>query len=150
MDNLKYYNDSFAYNYDIFMPAKKKAEIIDMPKTKGASKAKAAYKANSAVIQKVVIAFIVLAAVCGSLFLRAEISSLKAQINGVNKEIVELESEATRLEVEIERKVSLVNLEQAATELGMQKCSKSQVIYIQTNGYDTAETQNGKLTAELE
>lgn len=150
MDNLKYYNDSFAYNYDIFMPAKKKAEIIDMPKTKRASKAKAAYKANSAVIQKVVIAFIVLAAVCGSLFLRAEISSLKAQINGVNKEIVELESEATRLEVEIERKVSLVNLEQAATELGMQKCSKSQVIYIQTNGYDTAETQNGKLTAELE
>ena len=97
-----------------------------------------------------VIAFIVLAAVCGSLFLRAEISSLKAQINGVNKEIVELESEATRLEVEIERKVSLVNLEQAATELGMQKCSKNQVIYIKTNGFDTAETQNGKLTAELE
>ena len=150
MDNLKYYNDSFAYNYDIFMPAKKKAEIIGIPKAKRVSRAKAAYKANTDIIQRIAIAAIVLAAVCASLFLRAEISSLKAQINGVNKEIVELESESTRLEVEIERKVSLANLEQAATELGMQKCSKSQVTYIQTNGYDTAETKNGKLTAELE
>ncbi len=150
MDNLKYYNDSFAYNYDIFMPAKKSAEIIDMPNAKRSVKAKAKQKVNTDIVQKVAIGLIVLTAVCASLFLRAEISSLKAQINSVNKEIVELESESTRLAVEIERKVSLENLEQAATELGMQKCSKNQVVYIMTNGCDTAETENGKLTAELE
>ena len=46
MDNLKYYNDSFAYNYDIFMPAKKSAEIIDMPNAKRSVKAKAKQKVN--------------------------------------------------------------------------------------------------------
>ena len=35
MDNLKYYNDSFAYNYDIFAPkAPKKAEILEYPDKK--------------------------------------------------------------------------------------------------------------------
>ena len=121
-----------------------------MPNAKRSVKAKTKQKVNTDIVQKVAIGLIVLTAVCASLFLRAEISSLKAQINSVNKEIVELESESTRLAVEIERKVSLENLEQAATELGMQKCSKNQVVYIMTNGCDTAETENGKLTAELE
>ena len=41
MDNLKYYNDSFAYNYDIFAPkAPKKAEILEYPDKKVKPKAK--------------------------------------------------------------------------------------------------------------
>lgn len=153
MDNLKYYNDSFAYDYDIFAPKKspKTADILQYPER---SKARRHKKHTPVVkgeyLRKSVIAFLLLSAVCGSLFLRAEISSLKTEINSVNKEIVELESEVTRLSVAVERKISLTNLEQAAADLGMQKCEKSQVTYIKTNQLDSAETGEGKLTAEVE
>lgn len=153
MDNLKYYNDSFAYNYEIFAPSvKKKAEIHDYPGKGSKNKAKAASasKINMTLVRNIVISAMVVAAVCSSLFLRAEISSLGKEINSVNKEITELESELVRMSVEMERKVSVTNLEAAAIELGMQKCEKSQVTYIQTNNTDTAENENGQLTAGVE
>ncbi len=153
MDNLKYYNDSFAYDYDIFAPrAPKKAEILEYPenKVKTQTKAKAKAKVDATLVFKAVIAVLVLAAVCGSLFLRAEISSLEAKINDVNKEIIALDSEITRVEVEMERKISYANLEEAAAELGMQKCEKSQVTYIKTNETDTAGQTDSELTAGLE
>lgn len=153
MDNLKYYNDSFAYNYDIFAPrAPKKAEILEYPekKTKVRNKATAKTKVNTELVFKCVIAVLVLAAVCGSLFLRAEISTLESQINHVNNEITALDSELTRVEVEMERKISYANLEETAAELGMQKCEKSQVTYVKINETDTAENIDGQLTAEVE
>ena len=101
-------------------------------------------------VRNIVISAMVVAAVCSSLFLRAEISSLGKEINSVNKEITELESELVRMSVEMERKVSVTNLEAAAIELGMQKCEKSQVTYIKTNNVDTAEDSDGQLTAEVE
>ena len=65
MDNLKYYNDSFAYNYDIFAPkAPKKAEILEYPDKKVKPKAKSKLKVDTGVVVKCVIAVLVLAAVC--------------------------------------------------------------------------------------
>ena len=153
MDNLKYYNDSFAYNYDIFAPSqKKKAEIHEYPNTESKvdAKTKAAKKDRAILVRNIVISIMVVASVCASLFLRAEISSTKSEIDNIKSEIVELESESTRLSVEMERKISVTNLEEAAKELGMQKCEKSQVTYIRTNEADTAENAGGRLTAEAE
>lgn len=153
MDNLKYYSDSFAYDYDIFAPKKtaKTADILNYPeKSKKNKRRSKVATVKSDMMRKSVVAFLLLAAVFGSLFLRAEISSMKTKIDSVNKEIVELESEVTRLSVAVERKISLANLEQAAANLGMQKCEKSQVTYIKTNQLDTAGTVDGKLTAEVE
>lgn len=151
MDNLKYYNDSFAYNYDIFAPrAPKKAEILEYPEKKKKTRAKSNVKINTELVTKCVIAVLVLAAVCGSLFLRAEISTLESKLNSVNNEIVALDSELTRVEVEMERKITYGNLEEAAAELGMQKCEKSQVTYVKINEADTAENNDGQLTAEVE
>lgn len=152
MDNLKYYNDSFAYDYDIFAPSvKKKAEIHEYPGSNNKTKAKkaSALKGRSLMVRNILISAMVVAAVCSSLFLRAEISSLGKEINNVNKEITALESELVRLSVEMERKVSVTNLEAAAIELGMHKCEKSQVTYIKTNNIDTAENSDGELTADL-
>ena len=77
-------------------------------------------------------------------------NDVRKLLNVDNKEIVELESEVTRLNVEVERKISLTNLEQAARDLGMQKCEKNQVTYIKTSEFDTAANSDGKLTAEVE
>lgn len=153
MDNLKYYNDSFAYNYDIFAPAeKKKAEIHEYPTTETKAKQRSKAKASdrALLVRNFVISALVVAAVCCSLFLRAEISSMRSEINELNEEITALESESTRLSVEMERKISVVNLEEAAQELGMQKCEKSQVTYIQTNNIDTADTENGTTSTKAE
>lgn len=146
LDNLKYYNDSFAYDYDIFAPKAqpKKADILEYPNEKKA-KARKSASSKSGYLAKSIVAVMILAAVCGSLYLRAEISSIKSQINGVNKEITELRSEVTRLNVEVERKISLTNLELAAKELGMQKCEKNQVTYIKTNEFDTAANADGNI-----
>ena len=153
MDNLKYYNDSFAYDYAIFTPSvKKKAEIHEYPDTKCKVnvKAKARHKKNALLTRNIVISALVVVSVCLSLFLRAEICSLRSEINEIDSAITELESESTRLSVELERKISVTNLEQAAIELGMQKLEKSQVTYIQTNNIDTAENSDGELTIEVE
>lgn len=154
MDNLKYYNDSFAYDYERFAPSvrEKKSEILEYPNQnkKARQKRRAVSRKSAEFVKKVVISVFVLTAVFGSLFLRAEISSIKSQINTLDKEIIELESESTRLGVEIERKISVTNLEKAAIELGMQKCEKNQVTYIKTNEFDTAKNADGELTANLE
>ena len=149
MDNLKYYNDSFAYNYDHFVSQpKKKAEIHDYPAASAKKKTKSkADRARVHLARNIIISGLVIIAVCASLFLRAEISSMNAEINSINEQIVELESVATRLEVELERKVSIINLEESAIELGMQKCEKSQVTYINTNNIDTAQNSDGELTS---
>ena len=140
MDNLKYYTDSFAYDYNIFAPkeTEKKADILKHPKTNKKAKTRAAV-GSFRNVRNFVISGLVLAAVFSSLFLRAEISSMRTEINAINAEITELESESTRLSVEMERKVSVTNLEEEAKALGMQKCEKSQVTYIQTNNIDTVE-----------
>lgn len=153
MDNLKYYSDSFAYDYEIFAPSaeKSKATILEYPEDKK-NKINRAASAHGvlSVIKKLIVSALVLSSVCGSLYLRAEISSLNSKINEVKKEITELESESTRLDVEIGRKISLSSLEEAAEALGMQKCEKNQVTYIKTNGSDTAQNSGGNLTAEIE
>lgn len=145
MDNLKYYNDSFAYNYDHFVSVpKKKAEIHEYPVVKTRAKSKADRR-KAQLVRNFVISGLAVLAVCSSVFLRAEISSMRSDINNINNEIVELESERTRLSVEMERKVSVINLEESAIALGMQKCEKSQVTYIKTNDTDTAENSKGEL-----
>ncbi len=143
MDNLKYYNDSFAYDFKRFETApKKKAEIHDYPANDNGVSAKVQSEraARALLIRNIVIAVLVVITVFASLFLRAEISSMRRDINQIKSEIVELESENTRLSVEMERKMSVANLEAAAIELGMQKCEKSQVTYIQTNTVDTVDS----------
>ncbi len=150
MDNLKYYNDSFAYNYDIFTAQpKKKAEIHDYPNRSRAKAKSRAKKGNIRLARNLVVSAMVVLSVCASLFLRAEISSMRSEIDEIKSEIVEIESEITRMNVEMERKVSVINLEAAALELGMQKCEKSQITYIKTNNADTAENTDGELLASL-
>ena len=143
MDNLKYYNDSFAYDFKRFETApKKKAEIHDYPvgDSRISAEAQSERAARALLVRNIVIAVIIVITVFASLFLRAEISSMRRDINQIKSEIVELESENTRLSVEMEKKISITNLEAAAIELGMQKCEKSQVTYIQTNKVDTSDS----------
>ena len=87
MDNLKYYNESLAYDFEMFMPKsntspKKKDNIIVMPKAANRTKARnaKAAKAISAPISMLLCCIVVLAGLCGNI-------ALRLRINEVNDEI---------------------------------------------------------------
>lgn len=148
MDNLKYYNDSLAYDFEMFMPRSaepvRRDNIVKMPQTKHQKRAKkGAVKRVSASALAVLTTVFVLAALCGNIFLRLQINEVNSKINVVKTEINELESQKTALEVELERVISYSNIELEAAEIGMQKMDKSQVKYIRVNDQNTAVTKDG-------
>lgn len=149
MDNLKYYNDSLAYDFEMFMPRSaepaRKDNIVKLPQTKQQRFAKTrAVKRVSASAFAVMTTVFVLAAMCGNIFLRLQINEVNSKINDVKNEISVLESQKTSLEVELERVISYSNIELEATEIGMQKMDKNQVKYIRVNDKNTAVTKDGE------
>lgn len=151
MDNLKYYDTSLAYNFDLFMPAEKKsAEVLPMPKkslqkTKRKTRVATAKKTR---IKLIAVTMLFIAMLCCNLVLRSQITETKSKIDSINNAISEMESEETRLNVAIEKKLSYSNLEQQAFTLGMRKMDKSQVVYIKTNSKNKAITSGGEQLAE--
>ena len=152
MDNLKYYDTSLAYNFELFMPAqKKKAEVLPMPTHKKQSKRRSKVKAKSRPKTKlglVAVTALFLLMLCCNLVLRAQITATESKINDVNKQIAVMESEATRIGVALEKKLSYSNLEQEAYSLGMRKMDKSQVVYIKANEQNKAIIKGGLELAE--
>ena len=152
VDNLKYYNDSLAYDFEMFMPRSaepvRKDNIVKLPETRHQKHARRrAVKRVSASAFAVMTAVFMLAAMCGNIFLRLQINEVNSKINTVKSEINALTSEKTRLEVELERVISYSNIELEAAEIGMQKMDKNQVKYIRVNDKNTAVTKDGDLIA---
>lgn len=149
VDNLKYYNDSMAYDFEMFMPRSaepaKKDNIIKLPKTKQQKKThRKAVKRMSTSVFAVMVATFMLAAMCGNIFLHLQINEVNSKINDVKSDIKEFESEKTNLEVQLERIISYSNIELEAAEIGMQKMDKNQVKYIRVNDKNTAITKDGE------
>ena len=152
MNNIKYYNDSLAYDFEMFMPKKaetvrEKDNIIVMPKKAVRSKQRRRSAARSLSPSVLVImgVFFVLAGLCGNIALRLEINEVNDKINDTKKAIAELDSEKTVLEVELQRRISYSNLELEAVQLGMKKPSKDDVTYIKVNDKNAAKTKDGTI-----
>ncbi len=153
MNNLKYYNDSLAYDFDMFMPSTAKKtrnedNIIKLAPPKRKNKTRRAVRAMSVSAFTVMAAVFMLSALCGNLFLRLQINEVNSEINDVKAQINALDSEKTSLEMEFERRISYSNIELEATELGMKKMSKDQVEYIRVNDKNAAITEKGELVEE--
>ncbi len=154
MNNIKYYNDSLAYDFDMFMPKtaenRERDNVIAMPKpaVKTVKRKKAATRALSAPVYILMCAVFVLAGFCGNIALRLEINEVNAEINNVKSAIAELDSEMTALEVEMNRRISYANLELEAVGLGMQKPEKENVTYIRVNNTNCAITKDGTFVSE--
>lgn len=144
MDNLKYYNDSLAYDFNLFAPKEKKQEEIDNIIKMPAKKRRPKAKSLSVSAVSVLMAAFMVAAVCGNIFLRVCITETSSKINDVNKEISELDAEITKLNVQFENIISYTNLEKAAAEIGMKKMDKSQVIYMRVNNTNAAIISSGE------
>lgn len=156
LNNMKYYNNNLAYDYELFLPKEKREEyaagkkeeskILPMPAMSGA--AGAARRARASLRSRtfaVITTAILVAMLCATIVLRVQVTETNTKINAAQTELDRLKSEETRLQMEIERMTSYKNIEQAAIELGMQKKEKSQVTYINTGGESFAEVvgENG-------
>ena len=154
MDNMKYYNDSLAYDFEMFAakPAKKTEErnnVVPLPRRKADRRSRAA-RAIAPSMLAVLAMVVILAGLCGNISLRLKINEVNAQIAGIKRAINELKSEKTTLEIESQMRVSYANLELEATQLGMRKLEKENVTYIRVNDHDTAKTIDGKLDTAQE
>lgn len=152
MDNIKYYNDGLAYDFSMFAPkpqdvSRNKDNIVVMPdrNKQYAKRKKAARKAVASPALLIMTAVIALTGLCGSIAMRLKINEVNTQIKDVKAQIAELDSEKTELEVEMQRRISFANLEVEATELGMKKPEKENVVYIRVNDKDAAKTADGTL-----
>ncbi|MBR6502650.1 MAG: hypothetical protein IKT42_04340 [Clostridia bacterium] len=150
MDNLKYYNDSLAYDFEMFMPRKaeepvRKDNIVKLPRTKQQQRAKKrATKRLSTSAFAVMTTIFIIAVMCGTIFLRLEINEQNSLINDKKAAIKALDSQTVSLEVELERIISFSNIEVEAAEIGMKKMDKSQIKYIRVNDKNTAVTEGGE------
>ena len=151
MDNLKYYNESLAYDFDMFMSRtekNRKDNIIKMPNPKAKARQHQAVKTMSVSVFAVMVTVVMLAALCGNIFLRLQINEVNNEINEVKAAINELDSQKTELAVELERRISYSNIELQATELGMTKRSKDQVKYIRVNDKNAALVDDSIVVSE--
>ncbi len=149
MNNIKYFNDNLAHDYDRFMPREtadtQKEKIVDFAESsKRAPKSKAKSVSSSKTFPIIMTVVIVVGILC-NIFLRAEISRVSNELGTAETMTERLLSEKTRLNVELEKKTAVGNLEKRAIGLGMQKQEKTQMNYIFT--YDD-EVQEVSADAE--
>lgn len=154
INNSKYYNDSLAYDFELFMPKEKKTEsakVVKMPDRK-VKKARAKAKRRvSSVASIIMLGAFMVAILCANIALRVEISEVNSEIIHAKSDLAAVSGEETRLNVEFERMLSYGNLEEAAQSLGMKKTDKSQIVYIKVNDTNKAIDSDGNvLTAENE
>ena len=154
MDNVKYMNTTLAYDFEMFMPKAKETtrdNVIKMPKEqkKVANKRKShAVNAVSSKVWFVFAAVFLMAAFCGSLYMRIAINETNSEIKAIQSEINELDSEYTKLNMDFNRIISYQNLEEEAQKLGMRKMDKSQVVYIRVNDTNVARDSSGAYIIE--
>lgn len=155
MNNLRYYEDSIAYDFNMFAPAKKintnkKARIIDIPteQKKRANRRKKAASGVSGKVSAIVVTVFILAMLGGNVLLRAQITETEQQIAKIEQQINVAESKLDAVNFQMDQKLSYSNLEQRATALGMRKMDKSQIVYIRTNQENRAVLGEGQLSAE--
>ena len=156
MDNLKYYNDSVAYDFEMFAPKRRenstRDNIVVMPKQSGAAKKRrrAAAKTVSAPVTLIMCAAFILAGFCGNIGLRLQINEVNSQINDMKAAIGELDSEKTELEMQLQQRISYANLELEASQLGMTKPEKDNIVYIRINDKNKAKISDGSIVTSEE
>jgi outer membrane murein-binding lipoprotein Lpp len=107
------------------------------------AKSRAAAKSLSPAVAAIVCVVFIVAGLCCNIALRIKINEVNSEINDVKAAVAELDSEKTALEVEFQRRISYLNLELEATQLGMKKPSKEDVTYIRVNDENIAKDANG-------
>ena len=133
---MKYYVETTAYDFDLFLPSKKeqpKIRNINNHKNKTGKNNKRRV-GSRAFLGKyaffLIFSSLILISGFATMLLKAEINETSVEISRIEKQITEKESEAKAIEAQIENLYSYKNIDEKAKEIGMGKPSKYQVNYI--------------------
>ncbi|HIZ16902.1 MAG TPA: cell division protein FtsL [Firmicutes bacterium] len=158
--NYGQYNTSSAYDFDMFMPKRKEEKegkkgkvikISDTPAQKirqEQQRRKAASSAVMARVSTVAVSMMIVAMVCAMIYLRIEVTDASRELGELKSQAELLKSEENRLRMELENKMSIANIEEQATALGMQKVDAAQVNYVRVNGGETVESNDNTDAAD--
>lgn len=137
-----------AYNLELFAPkqinyeVKEKLKVIENTSEKTSKRM---------VFQFVVLAGVVLATVFMLIYNQVAITEAANKITGLNKELAALQSDQTRIEMQIENKMSIKKIEEYATEqLGLVKLENYQIKYVDITKEDKIEIASPKLDNDLQ
>ena len=140
-----------AYDFSMFAPAEKaapvrKGKIIDIPEEqkKRSLRLRKAASGLSGKISAILATVFIIGMLGGNIFLRSQITETEQKITAMDSKISLAESKLASANFQMEQKLSYNNLEQAATELGMRKLSKSQIVYVKTNQDNKAVLGEGQ------
>lgn len=107
----------------------KQQEELRQPKIVKVPKAKPVKRTSPVKVLACMAVVLVMAS--SIMYSRAQLTELSAQVTSASKKLDELESENVRLTTELEKQLSLKNVEEyAATELGLEKLDPAQVEYV--------------------
>jgi cell division protein FtsL len=144
------YQNNTAYDFDLFAP--KKTEVVEIPtnnrqrqksyKQKTSSSAKTA-SVSAKTLVSVAAVVSVLLLVIAQLSCQLQNSEVVDKIHRTEQSIEVLQSENTRLQTELNGKISFTNMEEAARNMGMQKMTHSQTQYINLCNQDAVEMAEG-------
>lgn len=145
---MAYQNNSAAYDISLF-ETKASPEIKVIRGRAGQRKSAASMLS----IKVIAIAIIAVSFIALSIYGKVVMAETVAEIEAATNELNILKGETTRLEMELESKVSLRNVESyASTNLGMNKIEKYQTEYIKLsegNVIERASSPKNTFTNEL-
>ena len=137
------YKSSNAYDFNLFLPKEKTARaprrnnVVKMPEPAAKPVRKPSrYKALAGAFA---VSGLIIALLSGQIFLRVEIAETQDEIIARENEIEQMNSEYTRMNMQLESKMSFRSMEEAAKALGMTKKDKSAVEYIMVDEEDKVE-----------
>lgn len=148
----KYYVDSFAYDYDMFMPQPaKKNNVVEINRKKSYTNRRDVKKRTKNHVKlssirtaaTVMLVALVLGLVVGNIYLRVRVNEVTTDINAAQTQYNRLKSENVSLNMQLETNISYKNLEQSAKDLGMQKAEPYQINYVSTNSENKTEIKSG-------
>ncbi|TCO79313.1 cell division protein FtsL [Marinisporobacter balticus] len=126
--------------------------IYQPPKKNNANKHKESKKIKTIHKVQMILSIIIIASLCiGILLGYVKVSELKYKVNGLNKEIEQLEGVAENLRVDVEGiKRSDIIEKSAKEELGMQYPEKTQMVFLSVDNSKMPKSANAKEKAKLE
>ncbi len=123
--------DNLAYDLSLF-EERKREEKVQTKEEVTVKAAKAQRKGNTLLALKIVSTVLVIGFTVGlMLYFNAQIYELNDTINGLNGTLIAAQAEEVRLNVSLDQKISMENIEEYITEdLGMVKQEKYQMHYV--------------------
>ena len=99
MDNTKYYNDTLAYDFNLFMPSEKKepaTKITKFPQERIKRK-----KSPQKMLHRVLV-FVMFSLIVINIFIRVRVNEVSEDIDNKKMVVSQLDSEKTALVVKME------------------------------------------------